>query len=74
MKQVLRGMGKEGRAGGGTESKCKIEEEQEEINYLSPCGLYGELLLLVVKMDLGPEKYLLLGSWFYLSKHRLFFQ
>lgn len=30
----------------------KIEGEQEEINYLSHHGLYGELLLLpVVKMD-----------------------
>lgn len=44
--------------GGGTATESdmkrehKIEGEQEEINYLSHHGLYGELLLLpVVKMD-----------------------
>lgn len=34
----------------------KIEGEQEEINYLSLHGLYGELQIPVVKMDLGLEK------------------
>ena len=45
---------------GATESDMKrerkIEGEQEKINYLSLPGLYGELQLPVVKMDLRPEK------------------
>lgn len=45
---------------GATESdmerKCKIEGEQEEINNLSLCGLYGELQLLVVKNGLRARK------------------
>lgn len=65
MKQVLRGTGGE-EGGSDMERECNIEGEQEEINYLSLRGLYGELQLPVVKMDSGPEKCVLSTPWLHL--------
>lgn len=77
MKHVLKGGGR----GGGQQQRATWKErernqgEQEEINYLSLCGLYGSCrccwwcLHFFFKLDLGLEKCLLFSSGLYLHKH-----